>query len=115
MLLSSLAKPDPARSAGAGLMPILDLCILECVITGYECHYNAGIIVQPFYISASERRLTSSTITPSLMTNFFALFRIDCLWFYTCIHSCWTLPTVEIVVDRLVVDFNESQVQNNVK
>jgi len=32
-------------------MPIPDLYILECVITGYsgyECHYNAGLAVQPF-------------------------------------------------------------------
>ena len=31
-------------------MPIPDLCILECVITGYECHYNAGLAVQPFWL-----------------------------------------------------------------
>ena len=28
---------------------------------------------------------------------------------FTCIHnSCWTLPAVKVVVDRLVVDFHES-------
>ena len=51
-----------------------------------------------------------SVKTLSVMTKFFTLFRVARFF----IHSCWTLPAVEIVANRLVVDFHESQCSKSV-
>ena len=44
----SLAKPDPSAHR-EGLMPIPDLCILECVITGYYKLMNVIITRESMY------------------------------------------------------------------